>query len=129
MIKFAVCDDQPQMAQELSEHLTGYMEEKRIAAYSVDCFSSGSALLGSGGFDVIFLDIQMKHPDGMNSVETNSISCHLTTNPYIYKERSNADLHELGEVKESWPADNSFIVGVCAEKLYSENPDLYKALC
>ena len=69
MIKFAVCDDQPQMAQELSEHLTGYMEEKRIAAYSVDCFSSGSALLGSGGFDVIFLDIQMEHPDGMETAK------------------------------------------------------------
>lgn len=88
--------------------------------------------LVDNGYDAHALDsniVAMKHPDGMNSVETNSISCHLTTNPYIYKERSNADLHELGEVKESWPADNSFIVGVCAEKLYSENPDLYKALC
>ena len=43
--------------------------------------------LVDNGYDAHALDsniVAMKHPDGMNSVETNSISCHLTTNPYIY---------------------------------------------
>ena len=38
------------------------------SACSVSSFSSGRALLEAvGGFDVIFLDIQMKQPDGMET--------------------------------------------------------------
>ncbi len=65
MIKFAVCDDEPLMLRELAGHLTSYMEA-RSAACSVSTFSSGQALLESGGgFDAAFLDIQMAQPDGM----------------------------------------------------------------
>ncbi len=68
MIRFAVCDDEPQMAQALAGHLISYMEEKRITAYTVSRFSSGRALLeDNSGFDVIFLDIQMEQPDGMET--------------------------------------------------------------
>ena len=68
MINFAICDDEPQMLQELAGHLAGYMEEKRITAYSVSRFSGGRALLEqAGSFDVIFLDIQMQQPDGMET--------------------------------------------------------------
>ncbi len=68
MIKFAICDDEPLMAQELAGHLAGCMEEKRITAYSVSRFSGGRALLGQAdSFDVIFLDIQMQQPDGMET--------------------------------------------------------------
>ena len=66
MIKFAICDDEPLMARGLAEHLTGYMEEHSVSDYSVTSFSGGRALLDcGGGFDVIFLDIQMEQPDGM----------------------------------------------------------------
>ena len=66
MIKFAICDDEPQMAQEIADQLAGYMKE--TGGYSVECFSSGYALLKSPDeFDVIFLDIQMEHPDGMET--------------------------------------------------------------
>ena len=67
MIKFAICDDEPLMAQELTDYLARYMEEKQITAYSVSCFSNGRALLESGGFDMIFLDIRMEQPDGMET--------------------------------------------------------------
>ncbi len=68
MIKFAICDDQPLMAQELASHLASCMTEKQITAYSVSCFSGGRALLErAGSFDVIFLDIQMEPPDGMET--------------------------------------------------------------
>lgn len=70
MIKFAICDDEPLMAQELADHLSSYMEEHSITAYSVSVFSSGRSLLEIGSrFDVIFLDIQMEHPDGMETAK------------------------------------------------------------
>ena len=67
MIMFAICDDEPQMAREIADQLAGYMKETDCD-YSVDCFSSGYALLKSSDeFDVIFLDIQMERPDGMET--------------------------------------------------------------
>ena len=68
MITFAICDDEPLMVRELTGHLTSYMEGKQITAYSVSSFSNGCALLESGSsFDVLFLDIQMEQPDGMET--------------------------------------------------------------
>ena len=67
MIRFAICDDEPWMAREISGRLARYMEERRLSAYSVGCFSSGRALLEGGVFDVVFLDIQMDGPDGMET--------------------------------------------------------------
>lgn len=56
------------MARELAGCLAGYMEERRIASYSVSSFSSGQALLeDGGGFDLIFLDIRMEGPDGLET--------------------------------------------------------------
>ena len=70
MITFAICDDEPLMARELAGHLAGYMKEKSTTDYSVSSFSNGYALLESGGsFDVIFLDIQMEQPDGMETAK------------------------------------------------------------
>ena len=42
--------------------------KETAGGYSVECFSSGYALLKSSEeFDVIFLDIQMERPDGMET--------------------------------------------------------------
>ena len=68
MITLAICDDEPSMARELAGRLAGYMKEKSVTGYSVSSFSNGRALLErAGGFDVIFLDIQMEDPDGMET--------------------------------------------------------------
>lgn len=57
------------MVQELSGRLAAYMEEKNIAC-CVSNFSSGRSLLESGkSFDVVFLDIRMEHPNGMETAE------------------------------------------------------------
>ena len=70
MIRFAICDDEPMMAQELAGHLADYMKENRITAYSVSSFPNGRALLDAvDRFDVIFLDIQMEHLDGMETAK------------------------------------------------------------
>lgn len=67
MIKFAICDDEPQMAQDIADQLASYMKETDID-YSVNCFPSGYALLKSSDeFSIVFLDIQMKRPDGMET--------------------------------------------------------------
>ena len=68
MITFAICDDEPLMARELAGHLADYMKENSITDYSVTSFFNGRTLLErAGGFDVIFLDIQMEQPDGMET--------------------------------------------------------------
>lgn len=68
MLEFAICDDEPSMVDELTAQLSIYMREKPQISYRASCFSSGQALLESGGrFDLIFLDIQMEGLDGMKT--------------------------------------------------------------
>ncbi len=66
MLKFAICDDEPYMLEELSAHLSGYMKAKNRISYTVDHFLNGRSLMESDcAFDLIFLDIQMEQLDGM----------------------------------------------------------------
>lgn len=70
MIKFAICDDEPVMVQEISNQLSQFMDEQKITSYSVASFSNGRALLASGcNFDIIFLDIQMDDLDGIETAK------------------------------------------------------------
>jgi len=67
MYKLAVCDDEPNMLEELSARLSGYMKERGLA-FQISRLDSAEALLGSGGdFDLLLLDIQMKPMDGMEA--------------------------------------------------------------
>ena len=67
MITFAICDDEPLMVRELTDRLAAYMSEQAMTDYSVSSFSTGRTLLDGGSFDVVFLDIQMEPPDGMET--------------------------------------------------------------
>lgn len=70
MIKFAICDDEPLMAKEVSEYISNFMEEKNDVNYHISSFYSGCSLLESPcDFDVIFLDIQMEEPNGMETAK------------------------------------------------------------
>ncbi len=70
MVKIAICDDEPFMAQEIADHLSSYMEEKHLTSYCASSFSNGRSLLESDcDFDLIFLDIQMEQPDGMETAK------------------------------------------------------------
>ena len=70
MIKFAICDDEPIMMQEISNQLSQYMNERKITSYSVANFSNGCALLESDcNFDIVFLDIQMDNLDGIETAK------------------------------------------------------------
>ncbi|MCM1261973.1 MAG: ABC transporter substrate-binding protein [Butyrivibrio sp.] len=108
--------------------------DKQIALVNIG--SIQHILLGmaleNAGYDPHGLDaniVAMKHPDGMVALETGNVSCHLTSNPYIFKEREEENLYEIEGVSEAWGINDSFIVGVASESLYDNNPELYQALC
>lgn len=68
MIRFAICDDEPVMIKHISSHISKYMETQKNTAFQLSSFSNGSSLLeSSNDFDVIFLDIQMDCPNGMET--------------------------------------------------------------
>lgn len=88
--------------------------------------------LDNAGLDAHALDeniVAMPHPDGMTALESGSVSCHLTSNPYIYQERESGKYTELTEVGAARSKDASFIVGVASQKLHDESPELYEAMC
>ncbi len=58
------------MAQEIKNQLSEYMNGKHITSYCVNSYSDGRSLLESGcDFDVIFLDIQMEQPNGLETAK------------------------------------------------------------
>ena len=88
--------------------------------------------LQNAGYDPHALDtniVAMKHPDGMNALQTGNVSCQLTTNPYLLKEREDSSLHEVSGISEVWSKEDTFIVGVASEAMYKENQELYQAVC
>ncbi len=88
--------------------------------------------LDHAGYDAHSLDsniVVMKHPDGMTALESGSVPCHLSTNPYIYKEMENSQLHEIEGISDVWSVDSSFIVGIASEDLEQSDPELYSAVC
>lgn len=61
---FAICDDEPYMQENLSALLAQHCKEP----YQLQCFTSGKELLASAeDFDLLFLDIQMEAPNGMET--------------------------------------------------------------
>lgn len=70
MIHIAICDDEPYMLKELSHKLSQYMKKRQILDYQISCYADGQSLLKSSqDFDLLFLDIQMTHPDGMETAK------------------------------------------------------------
>lgn len=68
MLKFAVCDDEPSMIEEISGQLSAYMKTMPHTPFQIQGFPNGRSLLENDfDPDLIFLDIQMAHPDGMET--------------------------------------------------------------
>ncbi len=87
--------------------------------------------LEDNGFDAHALDaniVGMKYPDGMAALQSGSLACNLTSNPYIYLERESGDFAEIPEIANSWDSSNSFIVGVASTDIAADS-DLYNAVC
>lgn len=70
MLRFAVCDDEPYMLEEISAQLAACLEEMGRSDCTLSRFSGGQALLDSGeAFDLVFLDVQMDAPDGLETAK------------------------------------------------------------
>lgn len=68
MLRIALCDDEPYMLDELSALILNCLDGAGRSEYRLSRFSGGRALLDSGErFDLVFLDIQMAPPDGLET--------------------------------------------------------------
>lgn len=88
--------------------------------------------LAHAGFDAHSLDsniVAMKHPDGMSSLVSGSIPCHLTSNPYLYQEQDNESLYPVEGIADVWSVESSFIVGIASQDLKEKDPQAYEAVC
>ena len=107
--------------------------KKQIALVNIGSFQHLilAKALADNGIDAHALDsniVALKHPDGMASLESGSLPCHLTSSPYIFMEQKNSKLHEISEVKNSWTSKDSFIVGIASKRLHDDTK-LYTAVC
>lgn len=67
MINIAICDDEQYMSDKIKNFVTDFFRNKQIEI-SIAQFSSGETLLeNSRQIDILFLDIQMKKIDGMET--------------------------------------------------------------
>lgn len=68
MMNIAVCDDEQFMLDQLSSLISANLLERRVSSYSIQTFTDGTSLLNDNrNFDLIFLDIQMNPPNGMET--------------------------------------------------------------
>lgn len=76
-LNIAVCDDEPAILDELSKRIESFFNTEGTKA-SVFCFDSGETLLEDCRkmkYDVIFLDIKMPPPDGMETARRLRENC------------------------------------------------------
>lgn len=71
MLRFALCDDEPHMLDFLSTQIESCLEELGCRDFRLSRFSGGRALLAAEErFDLVFLDVQMDPPDGLETAGT-----------------------------------------------------------
>ena len=70
MVRVAIAEDDKNEMQVLKSHLERCSKERGFL-YSADCFTDGDANAENvrGGYDIIFLDIEMPLMDGMDAAE------------------------------------------------------------
>lgn len=69
MLKIAVCDDDTKILQSVDTILSDYFKMNNIE-YLLDKYNDGNDLLASAeNFDIIFLDIEMEHSNGIDIAE------------------------------------------------------------
>lgn len=72
--------------------------------------------------------LAMSHPDGMTALLSGSVSCQLTTSPYVFKEAENDNIHSISSISDVWPDGNTFIVALASTELHDNNPELFTAV-
>lgn len=69
----------------------------------------------------------MQHAEGMAALESGTVALHLTSFPFIGQERENPKYHELTELSDTCPAENTFLVAMASTKL-AEDTKLLEAV-
>ncbi len=67
MFQFAVCDDESFMRQDIVNRLARFMKERHLSCQICQFESCRSLLVCKTAFDMLFLDIQMEEPDGIEA--------------------------------------------------------------
>lgn len=70
----------------------------------------------------------MAHADGMAALESGTVKLHLTSAPFITRERESGKYTEIDAVKNIWPKGNTFLVALCSTNLEKENKELFDAV-
>jgi NitT/TauT family transport system substrate-binding protein len=69
----------------------------------------------------------MSHAEGMASLESGTVTLHLTSSPFIYQERENSAYTELSEISQVWPSGNTFLLAMASTNL-EKDADLMTAV-
>lgn len=72
--------------------------------------------------------VKMAHAEGFAALEAGTYKLHLTSSPFINRERENESYSEIKAVNDIWPDGNSFLVALASTKLQSENAELFNAV-
>lgn len=72
--------------------------------------------------------VKMSHAEGFAALESGTYKLHLTSSPFINRERENDKYTEITAVNEVWPDGNSFLVAMASTKLETENKKLFDAV-
>lgn len=72
--------------------------------------------------------VKMAHAEGYAAFEAGTYKLHLTSSPFIIRERENENYSEIKAVNEIWPDGNTFLVALGAASLETENPELFAAV-
>jgi len=72
--------------------------------------------------------VKMAHAEGYAALEGGTVKLHLTSSPFINRERENKNYSEIKAINEIWPDGNSFLVALCSTKISQENPELFEAI-
>lgn len=69
MLQIAICDDEPYMIDLLAEKVLHFFSREQMEI-CISRFSSGEELLaGNRSPEIVFLDVQMAHPDGFETAK------------------------------------------------------------
>ncbi len=70
MLRIALVEDEPDVQCQLTEYIHRY-EQEAGEKFEMTVFSDGIDIVSdyTGGYDIIFLDIQMRHMDGMTAAK------------------------------------------------------------
>lgn len=72
--------------------------------------------------------VKMAHAEGYAALESGTYKLHLTSSPFINRERENKKYSEIKAINEIWPDGNSFLVALASTKISEENPELFEAI-